>query len=422
MSGAIAFAGMTHLGLVSAAAAAAKGFQVVGFDPDPGRIAAIRDGQLPVSEPGLAEILADHAGRLTFAHEAERLRPCAVVVVAADVATDSDNQSDLGGIESLIARILPHLDAQAVLVVLCQVPPGFTRRIARVPSHLFYQVETLVFGRAVARALTPERIIVGQADAETAIPSAYQRYLESFACPILPMRYESAELAKMAINAFLAAQVGTTNLVADLATRIGADWNEIAPALRLDARIGPSAYLKPGLGLAGGNLERDLATLVRLGSESGADVRLIEALTDDSRRRRAWLLATLHRAVLAKKADPLIGVWGLAYKENTRSTKNSAAVELIESLPSYRFQAYDPLVPTDGIVHSRLVATATAMEAARGADALVIATPWPQFQDIDVRALRQAMREPVLIDPHRLFARAPGFDHYVLGAAVGRLG
>ena len=157
----------------------------------------------------------------------------------------------------------------AVVVILSQVPPGFTRARQRAGRALHYQVETLIFGRAIERALYPERFIVGCADPTAPLPPAYRQFLDAFGCPILPMRYESAELAKISINMCLVASVSVANTLAELCEQIGADWSEIVPALRLDRRIGPHAYLTPGLGIAGGNLERDLATVCALADRAG---------------------------------------------------------------------------------------------------------------------------------------------------------
>ena len=143
--------------------------------------------------------------------------------------------------------------------------------------HLFYQVETLIFGRALERALRPERLIVGCADPDRDLPPAYAEHLALFHCPIFRMRYESAELTKIAINMFLVSSVSVTNTLASLCEQLGADWAEIVPTLRLDARIGPHAYLSPGLGLSGGNLERDLATVRRLAAAVGSDAGIVDA-------------------------------------------------------------------------------------------------------------------------------------------------
>src|SRR5262249_61279085 len=132
------------------------------------------------------------------------------------------------------------------------------------PGGPYYQGKTLVFGQAVERALKPERPIVGCAEPAAPLEARFRTVLSAFGCPILPMRYESAELAKISINCCLVASVTVANTLAQVCEKIGADWGEIAPALKLDRRIGAYAYLAPGLGIAGGNLERDLATVQRL--------------------------------------------------------------------------------------------------------------------------------------------------------------
>ena len=220
----IGFAGLTHLGLVSAAATAEKGFSVVAFDPDRALVDKVAAGRLPVSEPGLDDLLARRREKLRYGADAAALRGCDVVYISADVPTDAQGRSALARIEDLIGRVLPVLGATASLVVLCQVPPGFTRAIELSPERLYYQVETLVFGRAVERALAPERFIVGCADPSERLPPAYERLLAAFGCPVLPMRYESAELAKISINFFLISSISTTNMLAEVCEHVGADW------------------------------------------------------------------------------------------------------------------------------------------------------------------------------------------------------
>jgi UDPglucose 6-dehydrogenase len=417
----VGFAGLTHLGLVSAVAAAAKGFPVVGFDPDAARVDDIAAGRLPVLEPGLDVLVGEHRSRLRFSSEPTSLHACDVVYIASDVPTDAGGLSDLRGISRLVDTVIASLGERAVLVVLCQVPRGFTRRISFPPDRLFYQVETLVFGRAVERALSPERIIVGASDGDATLARPYAAVLEAFGCPVLAMRYESAELAKIAVNCCLVASVSVTNTLAELSEQIGADWGEIAPALRLDRRIGPHAYLAPGLGLAGGNLERDLATVLRLGGESGTDARVIRAFVGHSERRRDWPLRTLHAEVLRDKPEAVITVLGLAYKENTHSTKNSPALALIAHLEPWRLRVYDPVVPATAASHPSVTATASALEAAAGADALAIMTPWPEFRELKPADLARAMRGRVVLDPYRVLdgrlVTSAGLDYFALGAS-----
>jgi len=260
----IGIAGLTHLGINTGAVFAERGFQTVWFSTDQSAVAKIEAGTLPVVEPGLDVLLSKNKDRIRLSANVEDLSSCDIVYIASDVPTDNYGQSDLSGIRGLIDSVGSAVSSTATLVVLCQVPPGFTRSLAFPKNRLVYQVETLVFGRAVERAMHPERYIIGLENPSRALPPSYRLLIETFECPILTMRYESAELAKIAINCCLVAMVSTANTLAELCENIGADWAEIAPALKLDERIGPKAYLTPGLGISGGNLERDLATVINL--------------------------------------------------------------------------------------------------------------------------------------------------------------
>ena len=415
----IGFAGLTHLGLVSAVAAATKDLQVIGYDPDPKRVRDIAAGRLPVLEPGLDDLARRFSARLAYTDRVGDLAACDLVYVAADVPTDDRGQSDLSGISSLIEGVIAALRPNAFLSVLCQVPPGFTRKLPLEPGRLYCQVETLVFGRAVERALKPERFIVGCADPTKPLPAAYADALGAFDCPILPMRYESAELAKIAINCCLVASVSVANTLADLSERIGSDWHEIAPALRLDRRIGPHSYLNPGLGIAGGNLERDLATVLRLAEATGSEASVIASFINNSQTRRDWVLRLIHREVLPRNAQPTLAILGLAYKENTHSTKNSPALALIEHLQPWPIRVYDPVVPAQTAQHRAITAAATPLDAARESDALVIMTPWPEFRSIVPAELKSVMSGHIVVDPFRVLdpssCRSVGFSYFTLG-------
>jgi UDPglucose 6-dehydrogenase len=419
MAAVIGYAGMTHLGLNSAVAAAARGFDVVCFDPDAARIATLNAGELLMVEPQLLELFATHRQRLTFSAEAPSMADCDVTYVAPDVPTDNYGQSDLTGLSTLIKAVDGALRPGAVMVVLSQVPPGFTRSLQRPPATRFYQVETLIFGQAMDRAMNPERVIVGCADPTKPLPPAFAEFLVAFGCPVLPMCYESAELCKISINAFLVASVTTTNTLAELCEQTGADWSEIAPALRLDKRIGPHAYLNPGLGIAGGNLERDLATLVHMGAATGTDTQLIGAFQKNSSYRKDWALRTLHHEVLAIQPDATVAVLGLAYKQDTHSIKNSAAIDLVNALGPYHLRLFDPVVPITAVHHPNVVGAADALDACTGADVLVIMTPWAEFARLDPAAIAHQLAGKVVIDPFAVIddtsARAAGLRHLTLG-------
>lgn len=395
---------MTHLGLVSGIAAAEKGFNVVCYDPDAARISALARGELPVSEPRLDDLVAGNKPRLDFVSSAGALRACDVVFVAPDVATDDQGNSSLDTINKLLDEIFAATREDAVIVVLSQVPPGFTRGKQRANRILYYQVETLIFGRAVERALVPERYIVGCADPSAPLPAAYASTLAQYACPVLPMRYESAELAKISINMCLVASVSVANTLAELCENIGADWSEIVPALKLDKRIGQHAYLAPGLGIAGGNLERDLATVCSFADRYGTDAGVVRAWVANSRHRRDWALRTVYQEVLSRLDDPVIAVLGLAYKQDTHSVKNSPSIALLEYLKPFRVRVFDPVVPGSAAPNPRRHEAKSELDACTGADALVVMTPWPQFGKLTAVAIAQCMQGKVVIDPYAILS------------------
>lgn len=415
----IGFAGMTHLGLNSAVAGAERGFPMVGFDPDPALVDRLCRGEMPVVEPELDALAARNRERIGFTADAGVLKRCDVVYVAPDVATDDQGRSDLAGINRLLDLVVPQIRADATLVILSQVPPGFTRALARPGLSLYYQVETLIFGRAIERALKPERYIVGCAEPAEPFPEAYRVFLEAHGCPILPMRYESAELAKISINMCLVASISVANTLAELCEGIGAVWSEIAPALKLDRRIGPYSYLSPGLGIAGGNLERDLATVIRLGAEVGSDTGVVQAWIANSRHRRDWAAKTLMR-LLDGLIDPTVAVLGLTYKENTHSVKNSPSLATIAQLPrSIHLTVYDPAVTADVVDRDGVTGAVDALAACRDADVLAILTPWPAFRTLVPAEIGGALRGRVVLDPYGVLnadaCSAAGLDYYTLG-------
>ena len=417
----IAYVGMTHLGLCSAVAAAAKGFDTLGVDLDAALVGRLEAGKLPVVEPELDDLLAHHREKIYFVTDPARLKACDVIYVAPDVPTDDQGGSDLKTLDALLALALDHARADAIVVVLSQVPPGYTRARLRSDKNLYYQVETLVFGRAVERATKPERFMVGCPDPATPLPPALKTYLEAFDCPVLPMRLESAELAKISINCSLVASVTVANTLAELCEEIGADWSEIAPALKLDRRIGAYSYLSPGLGIAGGNLERDLATVIRFSEEYGTDAAVIRAFVHNSRYRKDWAIRTLHETVLWRGAEVRLGVLGLAYKENTHSVKNSPSLALIRLLHPWHVRVYDPVVKSEVADHPNVTGAQDALDAASGVDALAIMTPWPEFKKLSPADLAKTMRGKTILDPFRVLdpktAEAAGLDYRTLGVA-----
>lgn len=401
-----AFVGLSHLGIVSSIAWASFGRPVIGYDLNPDPIEKLVRGTIPLYEPGLEELFAKARGWMSFSKERESLSRCRLVILSLDVPTAADNTSDLSPLLTLIGNVVPVLQDGVVLVVMSQVSPGFTRGLGEqiralrpgFPFSLYYLAETLIIGRAVERALRPECFIVGCEDPSEPLAVFFEEGLGVHSCPILRMRYESAELTKSAINVYLTCSVTYTNILADLCAAVNADWGEMVPALKLDPRIGTQAYLRPSLGISGGNLERDLITLRELCYRHGIETTYMDTLMGLNNRRYHWVLHMLQKHVFQDEPFPSIAIWGLTYKKNTRLLKNSPAIRLIKDLGQRaQLRAWDPVISAENVELPAEVFSSRE-SALEGADGLVIMTDWDEFQECDPKAFRLTMRRPVIID------------------------
>lgn len=417
---AIGVVGLSHLGTVVSAGLASLGLPVTAVDR-PDRVADFAPGRLPFPEPGLAELLA--GPRPMFTADYSALAGASLIILAVDTVTDERNRSDVSTLEAHVEGLLPWLHRDAAVVLMSQVPVGYTRSLAarvrarrpELAARFYYWVETLVIGDAVARYLRPERIILGGPAGQP--EPVLDGLLGRFGGPVHRMDYESAELCKAAINLYLATSVTFANSLADLCEATGASMRAIIPALRADRRIGPAAYIRPGLGLAGGNLERDLVHLKELAQRTGVRADLFDVILERSAARYGWLLAAIERWILKATPRPRLGLWGLAYKKNTDSTKNAVSLRLAADLRSRAFLvAYDPRVTASIPGVDRVP---SALDAARGADGLVILTDWDEFASADPALLRATLGRPVVVDaagvldPER--ARAAGLTHVAIG-------
>ena len=391
----IGFIGLSHLGLVSLCAAANKGCDIIAYDLHI-NAKLINANSIDINEPGLNSIFKKNKKRIKITKNIQDLSKCDLIYISKDVPTNSNGKSDLKPIKKIVKR-LSFLYKKPILIILSQVNPGFTRKIKWNKKKLFYQVETLVFGNALKRALKPERIIIGSNNSNEKIDPKLKSFLNKFKCPILNMNYESAELAKISINMFLVSSITTTNLLSELSTRIGAHWTDISKALKLDRRIGGHAYLNPGLGISGGNLERDVNSVIQMNKKMNLDSRMFEYWKKKSEYYKNW---PIRKFLDLKKKIRInnISILGLTYKPDTDSLKNSPSLEIISKLKrEYSLTLYDPVIKS--LTSKNYNFSNSIIEAVKDSDLIFIMTPWKQFKILNSKKITKMLSRKIIIDP-----------------------
>ncbi len=398
--------GLSHLGIVASAGLASFGLSVIGADVDADTVEMLQKGNPVVPEPGLKELFATHNERLTVTTDFSKISDCDVVFLAKDTPTDEENNAmDLEPVVALFDAAMPYPTDGVEVVVMSQVPVGFTRSLTQrivgerlqLNFSLCYFVETLVIGNAVARWLTPERLMFGLVDPERGLSRHLARIVKNFESPVFCMKLESAELCKAAINLYLATSVTYANTLANICEVVGADISEMIPALRLDKRIGLYAYIKPGLGLSGGHLERDLSMLTKIAAEKSARARLIDVIEEESRLRYEWLSDAIQSVATGKGSRLTIALWGLSYKKNTDSVFRAPSMRVIREFGKANdIIAYDPqaVLPEEGMVKR----VNDKYEAVEDADCLLVLCDWDEFAEIDFGKIKSHMKSAIIID------------------------
>jgi len=395
----IGFCGMSHLGLCYSTAAAEKGFKITCFDFDKNKINNLKKFNIEIEEPDLKELIYKNKNNLVYTNDILALSSCDFVYFSFDVNTNNKGDSDNKLLTKNLEKLIYNLDINIPLIILSQVPPGLTRNFYKIKKKLYYQVETLIFGNAMDRSLRPERFIIGSKYSTDVLPKNIASFLNSFHCPVLIMRFESAELAKIAINCYLASSLSITNTLSEISDSIGGSWDEIIPTLQSDKRIGEFAYLKPGLGISGGNIERDLATIKSIGLKKETNIKCINSIIELSKYSKQWLFRNIKNHI-NNNINLKIAILGLSYKENTNSIKNSPSIELLNKIKNSSIKVYDPLVKNINI--EGVIMTDTVYEAIKNADILVIATAWEEFRSLDLRLIKSQMNGNIVLDPYKI--------------------
>jgi UDPglucose 6-dehydrogenase len=426
----ICIAGEWHQAVVVGACLANMGHDVRGAIVDEQTAHQLRAGTPPVHEPELPQLMRRglESGALQYTTSFEdALRKADYAFIAIDTPIADDDTPELDDIVAMARRIAGSLSGDIVLVVTAQVPVGTCERLRDLVSagtryrvNVAHVPEFLRLGHAVSTFMEADRFIIGCEDAGTA--DALAEVYAPLGRPILQMDLRSAEMAKHASNAFLAASISFTNEIADLCAEVGADIAAVTEGMKLDRRIGPHAFLGAGLGFAGGTLGRDLRALQELGRMHERATHVADAVIAVNRSRSGLVRHELERAY--GTVDGLrVGVLGLTYKPGTSTLRRSIALEIIADLVAAGADvvAFDPLADMSEIADPpRFERVADPAAAAAGADALVLVTEWDGLDRVDLAELCARMRRPLFIDTRNHFDPATMAAHGFRYAGVGR--
>jgi UDPglucose 6-dehydrogenase len=429
----IAVIGTGYVGLVTGACFAEFGTSVTCVDVDAEKIARLNDGQIPIYEPGLDQIVSKNkaAGRLTFTTDVKSaVEQSLVIFLAVGTPPKEDGSADLSFIEAAALDVARHMNGYKVLVTKSTVPVGTGERLRRlIREHqqqfdfgIVSNPEFLREGAAIDDFMRPDRVVIGCRDeAAIAIMRDLYRPLYLIETPVVITSLEAAELTKYASNAFLATKISFINEVANLCDRIGCDVHDVARAMGMDNRIG-RYFLHPGPGYGGSCFPKDTTALLSVAKEYGADSLIVEAVVEVNRVQRLRMVEKIERLAGDLKGKQ-VAVLGLSFKPETDDMREAPSVDIIRALVGRgaRVRAYDPVaVEQAKKVLGEVEYAADEYEAATGADVLVFMTEWNQFRALDMAKIKGLMRAPRIADLRNIYEaermRGLGFEY----AGVGR--
>jgi UDPglucose 6-dehydrogenase len=430
----IAMIGSGYVGLVSGACLADFGHDVICIDKNEDKIAALRQGVMPIFEPGLAELVAKNVreGRLAFSTSlASGVKDADAVFIA--VGTPSrrgDGHADLSYVYAAAEEIAQEIDGYTVIVTKSTVPVGTGDEVEAIirkarPDADFAVVSNPEFlreGAAIGDFKRPDRIVVGTEDprAREVMKEIYRPlYLNE--PPLVFTARRTSELIKYAANAFLAVKITFINEIADLCEQVGANVQEVARGIGLDNRIG-AKFLHAGPGYGGSCFPKDTQALVKTGQDFGAPLRIVETVVDVNDRRKEKMATKIVAACGGSVAGKTIAILGLAFKPNTDDMREAPSLVIIEELKKAgaTIRAFDPEAMEQAKTMMGGIAFAqNAYECVAGADALAIVTEWDAFRALDLDRVKGAMKSPTVIDLRNIYRpddmRKRGFSYISVG-------
>jgi UDPglucose 6-dehydrogenase len=428
----IGVVGTGYVGLVAAACFAENGNSVIGVDIDEAKIKALLAGQIPIYEPGLAEIVVQNVaeGRLRFTTDITMaVKECDVLFIAVGTPQDEDGSADLQYVLKVAEQIADAMNGPKIVVNKSTVPVGTAARVkaaiearTKHPVSVVSNPEFLKEGAAVDDFLKPDRVVIGTSDpaAEAIMREMYEPFVRT-GKPILVMDNVSAELTKYASNAMLALRISFMNEVANLCDAAGADVEMVRRGMATDSRIGP-AFLFPGLGYGGSCFPKDVKAIEHTSREHGSAMEIVAAVERVNSKQKTIMLPRMEK-MLGGLKDRKIAVWGVAFKPRTDDIREAPALFIIEGLIARgaTVSAYDPkaMDHAKASLPGSVRWAKSGYEALEGADALLLATEWNEFREPDFNKMKSLMRRPLIFDGRNIYnpktVKALGFEYVGVG-------
>jgi UDPglucose 6-dehydrogenase len=430
----IAVVGTGYVGLVLGACLSENGNSVVCVDKDESKISMLKDGKMPIYEPGLEEMVRrnEHEERLTFTTDlSAAVRASEIVFIAVGTPQGEDGSADLQHVLAVARDVGRAMNKYTVIVDKSTVPVGTAAKvhaeIAKETTQPFSVVsnpEFLKQGAAIEDFMKPDRVVVGtEPDDDRAAAVMMELYapFTRTGAPILMMDTASAELCKYAANSILATRISFMNEIANVCEVVGADVDQVRRAIGADHRIG-TQFLFPGVGYGGSCFPKDVKALLKSAKDKGYEFRILDAVERVNELQKERLVAKMEKHFKDLKGRT-IALWGLAFKPRTDDMREAPAIPIIERLlaAGAQIRAYDPAAAPVArrLFNGRIVVCDKSYDCLCGADALGIVTEWNEFREPDFEKMRSLLRAPVVFDGRNIYSpeqmRALGFTYFSIG-------
>jgi UDPglucose 6-dehydrogenase len=427
--------GTGYVGLVSGACFAEFGAEVICLDVDAGKIARLKEGIIPIYEPGLDDLVGKNVreGRLSFTAEyGDYIGAADLVFIAVGTPTRrGDGHADLSYVYAAARDVAPWLRGYTVIVDKSTVPVGTARNVRRLIAETNPEAdfdvasnpEFLREGAAIGDFMRPDRVVIGvESEQAEALLRELYRPLNLIETPIVAMGLESAELTKYAANAFLATKISFINEMSALCEACGADVHAVARGMGLDGRIGRK-FLHPGPGYGGSCFPKDTQALVRIGQEYGAPSRIVEAVIEVNAAQKARMVMKIRNALGGNEAGKVIAVLGLTFKPETDDMRDAPALAILPQLIERGaiIRAHDPkgMHEAQPLLPREVTYCEGVYDTLPGADALVLMTEWNAYRGLDLDRVKSLMRGRVFVDLRNVYEpdtmRVAGFYYTGVG-------